>query len=474
MKQIAPSDLREQDMILFDRLNHALLLEGGTAATPEEFANFLSAHRQEHRYYHGVNHIADLSEATLESELLQRLLKDSGHDIQSVSNIHILVGIFHDVVQSSFDLGDLPDGTGIPASELQFDENEHGQRQYNWNVRQPDGISNEDYQTVCTLFGVEEGDSITTDPVKTVGLNEMLSAFYAVRFLRQHGINDPELIAGTVLGIAATIPFKKDYAQTLADRLEQVPGLNDRSRDALMLTAASIANRDIANFRLAFPAFIDNTMRDLAERNPPLRDNMDDPIALANAMGRAKFFLNLIAGGQAGPLFHQHNGYPSDDTLAKWNAQAQTNIEKGIAYLDSRILTSALRGALNMDEKDLSPAEQSHESGDVATEKPNHVIAAASAMRQHGKHFVPNLDPKETTAIGADLCETLSQFPSAKAEVDHAVETFLKEPSEAHADTLIGTFRNPTISQACAPLLAALAPHGSSVASQGEAAAAYR
>ncbi len=208
------------------------------------------------------------------------------------------------------------------------------------------------FEMVMQVFNFSPGQTLS--PLE--GQNEFLSGLVAAKVL------DPflsaELILQIVACIEATIPFRTHNAEGLNNsdilyrRLQQITSqlnlkLTLEDLRATVIRSVRLSNRDVGSFAHLNPArFLDNTWNLLPETNHHLKYSSSYTInQYRTALQKMEGFLNFI---KPEVIFHQFQGYPTDETYNDLVERARKNIEVGRLYLGTKLFTIAFLEALSL------------------------------------------------------------------------------------------------------------------------------
>lgn len=189
------------------------------------------------------------------------------------------------------------------------------------------------YRDVLAVFGLEPESEVGT------GANELFSALAFAAALGADLGRDRTLAVAAC--IEATIPFRDPACRlVLKSRLETL-GFLPAAADLALARAVHMANQDVSDFRLEDPGeFLSGSWDLLPELNPGLRIHSVFTVeAYRKALdGMAKFFGFLTPD----KLFDGWGDEPGAATLARWKAQAAANLDTARAYMEAKLLASAL------------------------------------------------------------------------------------------------------------------------------------
>lgn len=254
------------------------------------------------------------------------------------SGLGVLAGFFHDVVYVQIDRGRLPElrehfGIFTVTEKLEL------------TIPSETTLTAEPWaNSLVTIFGFSPNQTLGI----FTGLNEFLSAWVATQML--HKYLTKEQIIHVVACIEATIPFRGEMINpTVSERLREnvKKALRDNhctvSEEGLTHTikeSVKISNNDIKGFGMEKPDFfIHNSWALLYESNPALQNGYFSIVKYREPLQRLDAF---FGGLNPQKIFTHFAGSPNKEEMAKLSEVATNNLRVGRAYIQAKLLDTAI------------------------------------------------------------------------------------------------------------------------------------
>lgn len=255
-----------------------------------------------------------------------------------------LAAIFHDLVYRDVDGGVPPELDELLSAYAVFPDSGPP-------VLKVDAAKGSWESALClALFGEEfrPGEKLAK------GANEFLSALAMALLLKDK--LPAKVIAAVAACIEATIPFRgpdgagRSPAEALRIGLGNAArtGLLDATADELdgmVFRAVAFANADVRDFKLEDTVrFLSNTWKLLPELNEALRQpGTYSVVQYRVALDKMRRFFLALPRDR---IFHSFRGTPAEEELAGFRRRAATNLERGVAYLEAKLLVIAVLEAI--------------------------------------------------------------------------------------------------------------------------------
>ena len=254
--------------------------------------------------------------------------------------IEVLAGLFHDVVYVQVDQGI---NLNLSYYIAPFIKQVRGELIIREQSQCPKDLI---FEMVSSIFGFVFGQTLS--PVS--GQNEFLSALAGAKILES--FLPTKIIARMATCIEATIPFRRNLAEILYQRLKETNekfnlGFTEKETEQTIKNAVRLSNKDVGGF--AAPkavVFLDNTWSLLPETNHKLFSHTSYTIKeYRSTLEKTEGFLNFLVPEIIFPHFR---GEPDAQTYQDLLIRAKHNLEIGRLYLASKIVTMALFEAISL------------------------------------------------------------------------------------------------------------------------------
>ena len=278
----------------------------------------------QHRSFHTPEHIFDL------------IVDDDPH--------YALAAAFHDVVYFQVDRGFHGEIENILSPYLEISGD-------SVKLRTDIAPSDRAFFGTASIFGFSPGQVLSP----FAGLNEFLSALVMNSLLEGH-VPDTELLVATA-GIEMTIPFRgKDKnglspAEALAGRIRETSRifglkLSEDKITSTVISAVTLANRDIANFAEEDSArFLDNTWRLLPESNPELF--FKGLYTIRSYAASLRKMEGFLSGLKPETVFQQFSGFPEENVYNTLLERTKQNLQIAREYLGVKMISAGILQALS-------------------------------------------------------------------------------------------------------------------------------